>query len=106
MERGSEEGNEYKFRSSKFRKFRRSPWRFVTDTPIAGLFKPGQARKTAGHNTAGKLNRGAHYNFCSCLSVGMYLNRLISSGKWGEKKSQVKTVNGSQCYITTNDLAS
>lgn len=57
MERGSEEGNEYKFRSSKFRKFTRSRGRFVADTPIAGLFKPGQARKTAGHNTAGKLNR-------------------------------------------------
>lgn len=43
-----------KFRSGEFRK---SLWHFVRDTPITGLFEPGQARKTAGHNTAGKFNR-------------------------------------------------
>lgn len=47
------------FRTSEFRKFRKSQWHFDTDTPISGSLKPGQARKTAGHNTAGKFNRGA-----------------------------------------------
>lgn len=57
--------NKSKFRSGKFGK---SQWRFVTDTPIAGLLKPGQARKTAGHYTAGKFSTEADYKFhLNCL---------------------------------------
>lgn len=51
-----------KFRSGEFGKFRRSQWHFNGDTPITGLFEPGQARKTAGHNTAGEFNREADNN--------------------------------------------
>lgn len=54
-----------KFRSSEFRKLGKSRWHFVSGTPIIGLLKPGQARKTAGHNTAGKCNREADWNFHS-----------------------------------------
>lgn len=62
---GAEEGDEDKFRSGEFSK---SQQHFVSDTPISGPFKPGQARKTAGHNAAGEFNRGAHNKFHSiCL---------------------------------------
>lgn len=63
----AEEWDKDKFRSGEFRKSQRH---FVSDTPIAGPFTPGQARKTAGHNTAGKFNTEAHNKFHSiCLSI-------------------------------------
>lgn len=51
-EENVQKGNKYRF--GEFGKFRKSQWRFVTDTPIAGPFAPGQARKTAGQNAAEK----------------------------------------------------
>jgi len=43
-----------KYRFGEFGKFKKSQWHFAADTPIAGPFEAGQARKTAGNNTAEK----------------------------------------------------
>lgn len=74
---------------ASFGKFRKSRWRFVTDTPSDGLFRPGQARKTAGHNTAGTLEARKFLDVCNPFFFGSEVR--ITSTKQARK--QLKLFN-------------
>lgn len=86
-DRGCQKQEESETRTSSGPVSSERAWGFLSLTrPIAGPFKPGQARKTAGHNTEGNFNRedenvlhlctGTHANPSSLKSVIWRMNGL------------------------------
>lgn len=88
QKRNRRSASETRFTSGEFEKFIKSPWRFVTDTPIAGPFKPGQARKTAGHNTAEK--KIIFSTLFIYMTIGEYSNLFFFSRKCKREEKSVQ----------------
>lgn len=62
------------------------PVAFCHDTPFAGLFKSGQARKTAGHELQATDELITKCTLFDCVTVGMYSNLVLSSRKRVRRK--------------------
>lgn len=59
---------------------------FCHDTPFAGLFKSGQARKTAGHKLQATDELITICTLFDFVTVGMYSNFVLSSRKRVRRK--------------------